>query len=133
MKKDIIIPEAEGVFIAFVPEKDKTGKRIYAVCIVNERPHPISSVIINAKGSGRIKGQEKHTDSIRFMVEHLPVNGFKSFEILLKDSLELTNEYRISFFAEGVLYEKRVIAPPKYASLQTKALIPAIGKPGVKL
>lgn len=131
MKSDIEIPSADGVSIVFVPEKDKTGKRIYSVGVLNMRNNPISQVIINARGSGRIKGVEKHTDSIRFMIQDLPVGAFKAFEILVRNSTELTNEYRISFFENGILYDKKVTVPPKYVSLQKKQLIASIGKPGV--
>lgn len=131
MKKDIIPPSAEGVSLALYPEKDPDGKKIWVVGILNQRDVPISNVIINATGQGRIKGVDKETANLRFLIQDVPAQSFKSFEILIKDSLVLENTYRISFFDADRLCDKKIVIPPKYTSLQSKVLIPFVKKPGL--
>lgn len=131
MKKDIIVPSTEGVSLALYPDKDADGKKIWVVGVLNQRGNPISNVIINASGKGRIKGVDKETANLRFLIQDVPAQSFKSFEILIKDALVLENTYRISFFDENTLCDKKIIIPPKYTSLHSKVLIPFVKKPGL--
>lgn len=131
MKKDIIVPSADGVALALYVDKDPDGKKIWVAGILNERENPLSDVIINASGKGRIKGVDKETANLRFLIQDVPARSFKSFEILIKDSLSLENTYRISFFDGSSLAEKKIIIPPGFVALQSKELIPFIRKPGV--
>lgn len=131
MKKDIEMPSSEGVALAFVPDKDADGKKIWTVGIYNERSTEITNVIINASGVGRIKGVEKQTASIRFLIDAVPGGRFKSFEILVKDSIELSNTYWVSFFEGDRLCDKKFVVPPKFLALQKKELITPLRKPGV--
>lgn len=131
MKKDFEIPSSEGIAIAIVPQKDADGKKIWSVGLLNERPETVFNVIINASGSGHIKGKEKHTDKVRFLIDSLDTGAFHPFEVLLRDSTELTNTYWISFFSENNLCDRKIVVPPKYVMVQKKERIGKTKEVGV--
>ena len=131
MKKDFQIPSAEGICVAIVADKDADGKKIWSVGLFNERPEAVFNVIINASGSGFIKGKEKQTAKVRFLMDELQPGEFKPFEILVRDSIELTNTYWITFFSGNDLCDKKIQVPPKYVMLQKRARIGHTNKVGV--
>lgn len=131
MKKDIVIPDASGLSLVFIADKDANQRKIWTVGLKNEREKPLTNLIINAQGHGRIKGKDKQTANVRFLIEFLAVGEIKTFEILVSDSLKLENSYRISFFEDNTLLEKRFDISPGFLSLEKKIKIEPSGKPGV--
>ncbi len=131
MKKDIVIPDAHGLVLVFIAEKDASQRKTWTVGIKNERSKPLSNIIINAQGHGRIKGKDKQTANVRFLIESLACGELKTFEVLLTDSMKLENTYRISFFEENTLLERTFSVPPGFLALQKKEKVESSGKPGV--
>lgn len=123
MRKDFEIPSSEGICIAMIPKQDGDGKKVWSVGLYNERPDTVFNVIINAQGSGHIKGKEKHTDKVRFLIDSLDPGAFHPFEILLRESTELTNTYWVSFFSNNELCDRKIIVPPRYVMGQKKERI----------
>ena len=130
MKKDIEIPEVNGVFVAAVREKhEEYGSMDWNVYLINERSGAIEGVLIVSKGYNG----EKETSTMRHSLTTLPPHSFAKVEFLQEDVLQLNNEFSVSFFAEGKMFHKKFIF--RKNSINEKALqdLPVMQKKGVLL
>ena len=110
MKKDIIIPEVENVFLAAVQEwSDDFMEKVWYAYLVNDSDFLIESVMVVSKAFGTIDGEMKKTSLLRHAyVEVQPVSVVK-IEMMEKSVLVLNNEFMVTFFIGNKLYDKKFI------------------------
>lgn len=128
MKKDINIPKVENVHVAAVKVYNEAFK-VYEwnAYLINDKNEAIEMALIVSKGYGN----EKETSRIRHKLEKLPPKSFAKIEFIQEEVLELNNQFQVSFFAEGKMYEKNYLF--RKNSVNEKALreIPIIPEKGV--
>lgn len=127
MKKDLDIQEVIGVYIAFLPNRDN-----WSVYIINNRKEPLETVIINASGEGNVQGQEKHTATLRFLLNDIPAESVKSFEVLMPESLKLNHRYWVSYYVGNRIFDKKFVYTPSMYDDDLQDL-PVFGSPGILL
>ena len=130
MKKDIEIPEVEGVYLAAVNQYNEAFKaHEWNVYLINDRRDPIEMVLIVSKGYA---GETK-SSVMRHKIEKLPPGSFAKVEYLQDEMLSLNNEFQVTFFAEGKMFEKKFLF--RKNSINQKALqeLPLIPENGVLL
>lgn len=127
MRKDIEMAPVEGVYIAFVPNRDN-----WQVFVINDRPEPLETVMVNASGEGKLQGVEKQTATLRFLLHDIPAKSYKPFELLLPESLKLSHRYWVSYYLGDRIFDKKFVYEP---SMSDDALmdIPVFGSPGIVL
>lgn len=128
MKKDIEIPEVEKVYIAAVKEfNEEFGAEEWNAYIINEREEALETVLIVTRG---FEGS-KQTSTMRHKLEKLPPQSFAKVEYLQDEVLALNNEFWVTFFAGGKMYEKKFLF--RKNSINSKALrdLPVMQKKGV--
>jgi hypothetical protein len=110
MKKDIIIPEVENVFLAAVQEwSDDFMEKVWYAYLINDSDFLIESVMVVSKAFGTIDGEMKKTSVLRHAyVEVQPVSVVK-IEMMEKSVLVLNNEFMVTFFIGNKLYDKKFI------------------------
>ena len=110
MKKDIIIPVVENVFIAAVQEwsDDFMGKVWYAY-LVNDSDFNIEGVMVVSKAFGTIDGEMKKTSLLRHAFVEIPAVSVVKIEMIEKSVLTLNNEFMVTYFIDGTLYDKKFI------------------------
>lgn len=110
MKKDIIIPEVENVFLAAVQEwSDDFMEKVWYAYLINDSDFLIESVMVVSKAFGTIDGEMKKTSLLRHAyVEVQPVSVVK-IEMMEKSVLVLNNEFMVTFFIGNKLYDKKFI------------------------
>ena len=110
MKKDIIIPEVENVFLAAVQEwsDDFMGKVWYAY-LINDSDFLIESVMIVSKAFGTLEGEMKKTSLLRHAFVAVPPVSVMKIEMIEKSVLALNNEFMLTFFIGDKLYDKKYI------------------------
>ncbi|MFD1094652.1 hypothetical protein [Salegentibacter chungangensis] len=128
MKKDIEIPKVEGVYVAAVKEFNKDfGAEEWNAYLINDSETALETVLIVTRGyDGR-----KQTSTMRHKLEKLPVSSFAKIEFLQEDVLALNNEFWITFFRDGKMFEKKFVF--RKNSINEKAVqdLPVIPKKGV--
>ncbi len=127
MKKDIEITPAEGVYIAFVPNRDN-----WSVYLVNDRSETLETVIVNASGEGKLEGKDKQTATLRFLLKDVAAKSVVPFEILMPDSLKLNHRYWVSFYLGDRILDKKFIYEPAMYD-DDLSDIPVFGSPGIVL
>jgi hypothetical protein len=127
MKKDIEITPAEGVYIAFVPNRDN-----WSVYLVNDRSETLETVIVNASGEGKLEGKDKQTATLRFLLKDVEAKSVVPFEILMPDSLKLSHRYWVSFYLGNRILDKKFNYEPAMYD-DDLSDIPVFGSPGIVL
>ena len=110
MKKDIIIPEVENVFFAAVQEwSDDFMEKVWYAYLVNDSDFLIESVMVVSKAFGTIDGEMKKTSFLRHAFAEIPEVSVVKVEMIEKSVLALNNEFMLTFFMDGKLYDKKFI------------------------
>ena len=110
MKKDIIIPTVENVFLAAIQEwSDDFMEKVWYVYLINDSDFQLDSVMIVSKAFGTIDGEMKKTSLLRHAFIEIPPVSVVKVEMLEKSVLVLNNEFSLTFFIGNTLYDKKFI------------------------
>ena len=110
MKKDIIIPVVENVFLAAVQEwSDDFMENIWNVYLVNDSDFDLDSVMVVSKAFGTIDGEMKKTSLLRHAFMQVPAVSVVKIEMVEKSVLRLNNEFMVTYFIGSTLYDKKFI------------------------
>ena len=110
MKKDIIIPEVENVFLAAVQEwSDDFMEKVWYIYLVNDSDFQLDSVMVVSKAFGTIDGEMKKTSLLRHAFIEVPAVTFVKVEMVEKSVLALNNEFMVTFFIGNTLYDRKYI------------------------
>ncbi|MFI0491420.1 hypothetical protein [Flavobacterium sp.] len=110
MKSDIIIPTVENVFIAVVQEwSDDFMEKVWYAYLVNDSDFNLDAVMIVSKAFGTIDGEMKKTSLLRHAYVEVPAVSVVKIEMIEKSVLALNNEFMLTFFMGGKLYDRKFI------------------------
>ena len=110
MKKDIIIPEVENVFLAAVQEwNDDFMEKVWYIYLVNDSDFDLDSVMVVSKAFGTIEGEMKKTSLLRHAFTEIPPVTVAKVEMIESSVLALNNEFMVTFFIGSTLYDKKYI------------------------
>jgi len=110
LKKDIIIPEVENVFLAAVQEwSDDFMEKVWYAYLINDSDFLIESVMIVSKAYGTIDGEMKKTSLLRHAFIEVPAVSVVKIEMMEKSVLALNNEFMVTFFIGDTLYDRKFI------------------------
>jgi hypothetical protein len=130
MKADIPQPPVRGVFLALVIEPDFPDTP-YTAYFINENMQDLSNAMVVSKGYGEVHGQQIQTSTLRHFYECIEAQSVQRIEPISAEALELTNEYWISYFIEGQVFDKKFVVLPGSTELGMEREIPFLGKAGI--
>ena len=109
MKKDIIIPKVENIFLAVVKEFNPVHRvDDWNVYLINDQTNAIETVLILTKGFK----DDLVTSTMRHKIEKLPKGSGAKVEFIPEELFGLNNEYKVTFFSNNTLFEKTFIIKP---------------------
>ncbi|APG60699.1 hypothetical protein [Christiangramia salexigens] len=104
MKKDIKIPEVKDVYVAAVKEFNKEFQADeWNVYLINNGEKDLEMVLIVSKGFDK----KRETSLMRHKLEKLPSKTFAKIEFVQDEVLELNNEFKVSYFMDSKMYDKK--------------------------
>ena len=110
MKKDIIIPEIENVFLAAVQEwSDDFMDKVWYVYLVNDSDYDLDSVMVLSNAFGMLDGEMKKTSLLRHAFLQVPAVSVAKIEMIESNVLRLNNEFMVTYFIGNTLYDKKFI------------------------
>lgn len=132
MKKDIIIPEVENVFLAALSEwNDEFMSNIWTVYLINDSDFKLEGIMVVSKAFGTIDGEMKKTSLLRHaFVEMEPVSVVK-VEMIEDSVLALNNEFMVTFFIGNTLYDRKYIFKANSINDENLEEVPILFKDGV--
>src|SRR3970040_2857441 len=132
MKKDIIIPEVENVFVAAVQEwSDDFMEKVWYAYLVNDSDFLIESVMVVSKAFGTIEGEMKKTSLLRHAFVEVPPVSVVKIEMMEKSVLALNNEFMVTFFMHNNLYDKKFIFKAQSVNEESTEEVPILFVEGI--
>ncbi|MGB5436510.1 MAG: hypothetical protein WBM98_11525 [Maribacter sp.] len=128
MKKDIEIPKVKAVYIALIQERnDDFLEKTWNAYLINDGSLPVELVFVVSKGyDGDLK-----TATMRHHMEALEAKSYQKLEFVHKEVLDLTNEFYVTYYLHGQLYEKRFVFEKGSISEENLTQIPLLEIKGV--
>lgn len=110
MKSDILIPTVENVFLAAIQEwSDDFMDKVWNVYLVNDSDYDLDSVMVVSKAFGTLDGEMKKTALLRHAFIKIPAVSVVKIEMIENKVLLLNNEFMVTYFIGGTLYDKKFI------------------------
>jgi len=131
MKKDLPENIVEDISVAVVLESETPDSRVWNVYVINLKNIPITTVLVTSTGYGLVNKEEVKTSTLRHMIEEVPAHGFAKIEAIDDRVFGLTNEYWLSYYIGGGIFDKKFIFLPESIVDANMIKIPLINKPGV--
>ena len=134
MKKDIIIPEVENVFLAAVQEwSDDFMEKVWYVYLINDSDFQLDGVMVVSKAFGTLDGEMKKTSLLRHAFVEIAAVSVVKIEMVEKSVLALNNEFMVTFFIGNTLYDKKFIFKAHSISEAAVEEVPILFVDGVVL
>lgn len=131
MKKDL--PENQvadiGIAVVLVGDTPEVGNwKVYAI---NFKDSPITDVLVSSKGYGEINNKLVKTSILRHSIGTINSQSFAAIEAIDPAVFGLNNEYWLSYYLDGVIYDKKFIFVPESIVESNLIRIPLVNAPGI--
>lgn len=133
MKKDLPENIVEDVAIAVVLVGESPEVKNWTVYLVNLKNQLINNVLISSKGYGEKDGKMVKTSVLRHFLGDIEETSFAAIEAIDPEVFGLTNEYWLSYYIDGVIYDKKFIFLPESIVDENLIRIPIVNMPGVMI
>lgn len=133
MKKDLPENIVEDIAIAVVLENESPGSKVWNVYLVNLKDEGIQTVLVSSKGYGLKDGREVKTSVLRHSIGDVAAGAYALVEAIDEQVFGLTNEYWLSYYLEGQIYDKKFVFLPESIVESNMMRIPVVNKPGVMI
>ncbi|MDC1226871.1 hypothetical protein N8013_04395 [Algibacter sp.] len=128
MKKDIHIPEVEGVYIAVVNEYNAIYKtQDWNAYIINNKDVDLEMILIVTSGYS----EDKTTSVFRKKLEKLPKKSYAKIELMQEDLFALNNTFKVSFFEGNTMFDKTYLFRKNTINLKALQSLPLMDVKGV--
>lgn len=131
MKKDIPFPTVQGVSIAITREAVEANEYFWNVYLMNQNKHAIHDITIRSKGYGEKGGQQQNTSTLRHHFRVLEAESSVLVEPIDPGVFHLYNEFWVSYFVEGQIFDKKFIFVPETIIEENLIFIPTINLQGI--
>lgn len=132
MKKDIIIPEVENVFLAAVQEwSDDFMEKVWNVYLINDSNFQLDGVMVVSKAFGTLDGEMKKTSLLRHAFVEIPPVSLVKIEMVEKSVLALNNEFMVTFFIGNTLYDRKFFFKANFINEKNVEEVPILFVDGV--
>tara|TARA_R110001592_G_scaffold246035_1_gene507657 strand:+ start:3521 stop:3916 length:396 start_codon:yes stop_codon:yes gene_type:complete len=119
LKKDIIIPKVENVYLAVVNEYNETYKtNDWNAYIINDKDVDLEMVLIVTSGYS----EDKETSVFRKKLDTLPKKSYAKIELMQEELFALNNTFKVSFFEGNTMFDKTYLF--RKNTINEKALQP---------
>lgn len=133
MKKDLPENIVENVAIAVVLESSTPEIKNWKVYLLNLKDEPIETVLVSSKGYGEKDGTQVKTSVLRHSIGTVAAQDYAAIELIDEQVLGLTNEYWLSYYIGGQIFDKKFIFVPESIIDTNLSRIPLLNMPGVMI
>ncbi len=128
MKKDIHIPKVQEIAFAVIEEGDD-----WVAYLINMNNFSIENTLVSSKGYGKINNRQKKTTSFSHFLGKIEKKSYRKVEYINKSVVGLTNEFFLTFYKDGLIYDKKYIFLPESLIPKNKTKLPLIGSKGIMI
>lgn len=128
MKKDIEFHVASKVLIVAIKEWDKDFlSQNWNVYLLNQRKDTIETVLVLSRGNS----EDRKTSTLRHGLGNMAPETSNKVELITDEVLGFTNEYLVTFFAEGKLFERSFVFEAHSITESNLVKIPMLDTEGI--
>ena len=131
MKKDIDFSPVENVQLVVAREIKEPEDPLWTVHIINRNSGAIENVLISSKGYGEKDGEKQSTSILRHYIEIIESNESALIEPIDPKVFHLFNEYWVSYYIDGQIYDKKFIFVPGSINERNMSFVDIIQLQGV--
>ena len=131
MKKDILKPEVKNVTIAITLSQNTNDADEWRVYLINNNSLAIENTLVASTGYGKQGGEKQKTSTLRHFLETVKANSTAQVEIIQPEVFHLNNEYFVSYYMDGLLYDKRFTFVPDSISKKNLTFIKELNSKGI--
>ena len=132
MKKDIIIPKVEGVHIVAIQEwNDDFQENSWYAYLLNETEQTLEMAMVVSRAYGLINGENRKTATFRHAFKEVAPQTAVKVELLENNVLQLNNEFMVTYFLDGKLYDKKFLFKTNSINEKAQTDLPVIARRGV--
>ncbi|MFY8097566.1 MAG: hypothetical protein ACOVMH_07100 [Flavobacterium sp.] len=132
MKKDIIIPKSEGVHVVVIQEwNDDFMEKTWYAYLINETEYKLEMAIVVSRAYGLINGEERKTGTFRHAFKEVEANSSVKIELLENNVLQLNNEFMLTYFLDGKLYDKKFTFRSNTINEKATVELPVVNQRGI--
>ncbi len=107
MRKDINFSPVKNVHVVIGKTNDS-----WKVFLVNRNKDKLESVMVTSRGYGEKENEKQQTSVLRHMIPYIDPGEYALIEPIDNSVLHLSNEYWVSYFIDGQVYDKKFIFLP---------------------
>lgn len=135
MREELQGPKVEDVAVAVIQEITEENEKIYTVFLANFRTDIMEGIIITSKGYGNNAntGEKVETSTLRHCIEVMLPGEVAKIEPIMEDVFGLANEYWMSFWVDGVMYDKKFVFLPETIQEKNMKHIPKMNATGLMI
>jgi len=133
MKKDLPENIVQDIAIAVVLDNSTPDSKDWNVYLINLKDEPIETVLVSSKGYGLKNGEEVKTSILRHSLGDLAAKSFIKIEAIDEQIFGLSNEYWLSYYINGHIYDKKFIFLPESIIETNFIRVPVLNKVGVMI
>ena len=133
MLKDLPDNTVVDIGVAVVQEQNETGELEWNVYLLNFKKEEIENVLVSSKGYGSLEGEQVKTSVLRHVLGDIPAESCRKIEPIMDKLFGLNNEYWVSYYHGGVIYDKKYVFLPESVVEENMITIPLLGKKGVMI
>jgi hypothetical protein len=131
MKKDINFLPVEGVQVVIARKENELNEYDWQVYLLNQNDVAITNVFVTSKGYGLKNDEEQKTSTLRHFFTEVKPGAHEAVETIMPDVFHLNNEYWVSYFIGGQIFDKKFIFVPDSIVEENLVTIPALGLEGI--
>lgn len=133
MKADLPQNHVEFISVAVILESDGPDGGDWQVYLINEKEVALRNVMVSSKGYGLKDGVEVKTSVLRHFIGDLESKEYARIEAIDPQVFGLTNEYWLSYYIDGTIYDKKYIFLPDSIVDENMIRVPILDKPGIMI
>lgn len=133
MKKDIIFPIVEGIHVAIACTDETAEAPDWAVYLLNTNDFDIDNVMVVSKGYSQKEQQQEQqrTSVLRQYLGTVAAGEYIQIELIDPSVFHLFNEYWVSYYVDGQIYDKKFIFVPESIVNENLVYIPQLKQKGI--
>jgi hypothetical protein len=131
MKADLPINHVEDISVAVVMDNEPGETIDWQVYLINEKSVQIQNVMVTSKGYGEKDGVEVKTSVLRHFIGDVDSMDYARIEPIDSQVFGLNNEYWLSYYINGTIYDKKYIFVPDSIIEENLIQVPVLNKMGV--
>ena len=133
MLKDAQINIAENIALGISPEDLEVKEKSWNVYLFNLSDYLLEGVLVSSRGYGMHKNEQVETSRLRHFLDLLAPQSYQIVEPIMEQLFGLNNQYWVSYYLDGKMYEKKYIILPDAIREENFTELPIIKKRGILL